>query len=141
MCALPNVSSIGEKVSPQRVYVEDGLSTSLFVPFTESSHGIQCARASVRGTAIVLITVEMAGCRPRKESNFHKSSTYAKTSRYYAPRKFFLKILNLFHRNDHHIETTCRAQHFGRCLEGKGHRMTLQQNRVRLITSLFEVGF
>ena len=27
-------------------------------------------------------------------------------------------ILKLFHRNDHHIETMCRAQHLGRYLEG-----------------------
>jgi len=31
---------------------------------------------------------------------------------------------------------TCRAQHLGRYLEGQGHSMTLQQNRVRPITSL-----
>jgi len=36
---------------------------------------------------------------------------------------------------------TCRAQHLGRYLEGQGHSMTLQQNRVRPITLLFEVGF
>jgi hypothetical protein len=30
---------------------------------------------------------------------------------------------------------------FGRYLEGQGHSMTLQQNRVQPITSLFEVGF
>jgi hypothetical protein len=35
----------------------------------------------------------------------------------------------------------CRTQHLGRFLEGQGHSMTLQQNRVRHITSLFEVGF
>jgi hypothetical protein len=35
----------------------------------------------------------------------------------------------------------CRAQHLGRYLEGQNHSMTLQQNRVRLITLLFEVGF
>jgi hypothetical protein len=29
----------------------------------------------------------------------------------------------------------------GRYLEGQGHSMTLQQNRVRPITSLFKVGF
>jgi len=36
---------------------------------------------------------------------------------------------------------TCCAQHFGPYLEGHGHCMTLQQNPVRLITSLFEVPF
>jgi len=36
---------------------------------------------------------------------------------------------------------TCRAQHLGRYLEGQGQIMTLQQNHVRPITSLFEVGF
>jgi len=36
---------------------------------------------------------------------------------------------------------TCRAQHFGRYLEGQGHSMPLQQNRVRPKTWLFEVGF
>jgi len=36
---------------------------------------------------------------------------------------------------------TCRAQHLGRYLEGQGHSMTLQKNRVRPITLLFEVGF
>jgi hypothetical protein len=30
---------------------------------------------------------------------------------------------------------------FGRYLEGQGHSMTLQQNRVWPITLLFEVGF
>jgi len=36
---------------------------------------------------------------------------------------------------------TCRAQHLDRYLEGQGHSMTLQQNCVRPITLLFEVGF
>ena len=31
---------------------------------------------------------------------------------------------------------TCRAQHLGRYLEGQGHSMTLQHNRVRSIISL-----
>jgi hypothetical protein len=48
-------------------------------------------------------------------------------------------ILQLFHRNDH-IETMCRAQHCGRYLEGQGYSMTLEQNRVRPITMLFETG-
>ena len=51
------------------------------------------------------------------------------------------RILKLFHRNDHHIEMTCRAHHLGRYLEGQGHSMTLQRNCVRPITLLFEVGF
>jgi hypothetical protein len=51
------------------------------------------------------------------------------------------RILQLFHRNDHHIEKTCRAQHLGRYLKGQGHSMTLQQNRVQPITLLFKVGF
>jgi len=50
------------------------------------------------------------------------------------------RISELFYRNDHHVETMCRAQQLGRYLEGQGHSMTLQQNRVRPITSLFEVG-
>ena len=33
------------------------------------------------------------------------------------------------------------AQDLGRYLEGQGHSMTLKQNRVRPIISLFEVGF
>jgi hypothetical protein len=36
---------------------------------------------------------------------------------------------------------TCRAQHLGRYLEGQGHSMTLNKNRVQPITLLFEVGF
>jgi len=51
------------------------------------------------------------------------------------------RISKLFHRNDHHVETTCRAQHLGRYLEGQGHSATLQQNRVQPITLLFRVGF
>ena len=43
---------------------------------------------------------------------------------------FWSQILQLFHRNDNHIETTCRVQHLGCYLEGQGHSMTLQQNRV-----------
>jgi hypothetical protein len=51
------------------------------------------------------------------------------------------RILQLFHRNNHNIKTMCRAQHLGRYFEGQGHSMILQQNHVRHITSLFEVGF
>jgi len=51
------------------------------------------------------------------------------------------RILKLFHINDHHIETMCRAQHLGHYLEGQGHSMTLLQKCVLHITSLFEVGF
>jgi len=51
------------------------------------------------------------------------------------------RILKLFQINDHHIVTMCRVQHLGHFLEGQGHSMTLQQNRVLPITSLFEVGF
>jgi len=36
---------------------------------------------------------------------------------------------------------TCCPQHLGRYLEGRGHGMTMQQNRVQPITLLFEVGF
>jgi len=39
------------------------------------------------------------------------------------------------------MKTTCRMQHLGCYLEGQGHSMTLQQNRVRPITLLFEVGY
>jgi len=34
----------------------------------------------------------------------------------------------------------CHAQHLSHYLEGQGHSMTLQQNRVRPITLLFEVN-
>ena len=53
---------------PQRVYVDDSLSVSMFVTYTESSHIIQCVMASVRGTALALITVDMAGCCPREKN-------------------------------------------------------------------------
>jgi len=53
----------------------------------------------------------------------------------------FRNCFTEMHRNDHLIETMCRTQNLGRYLEGQGHTMTLQQNRVRPITSLFEVGF
>jgi len=51
------------------------------------------------------------------------------------------RILQLFHINDHHIKTTSRVQHLGCYLEGQGHSMTLQQNRVWPKTLLFEVVF
>jgi len=51
------------------------------------------------------------------------------------------RISKMFHRSDHHIEMACRAQHLGRYYEGQGHSMTFQHNRVRPITSLFEVLF
>jgi len=51
------------------------------------------------------------------------------------------RISKKIHRNDHHIKTRWRAQNLGRYFEGQGHSMTLQQNRVRPITLLFEVGF
>jgi len=51
------------------------------------------------------------------------------------------QISKIFHRNDHHVKTMCRAQHLSRYLEGQGHSMTLQQNCVRPITLLFEVRF
>jgi len=54
---------------------------------------------------------------------------------------FWSWISKLFHINDHHIEMTWCMQHLGCYLEGQGHSMTLQQNRVRPITLLFEVGF
>jgi len=50
-------------------------------------------------------------------------------------------ISKIFYRNDHHIYTTCRAQHLGRYLKGQGHSMTLQQNHVRPITLLFDFRF
>ena len=51
------------------------------------------------------------------------------------------QIIQLFHRNDHHIETTCRVQYLGCYLEGQGHSMTLHQNRVWPKTLLFEDRF
>jgi hypothetical protein len=51
------------------------------------------------------------------------------------------RILQLFQINNHHIETTCSRHYLGRYLESQGHTMTLQQNRVRPITSLFDVRF
>ena len=51
------------------------------------------------------------------------------------------RILNIFYRNNYHIEMMCRAQHLGRYLEGQGHSITLQLNRIRPLTSLFEVWF
>ena len=51
------------------------------------------------------------------------------------------QIYKLFYRNDHHVETTCRAQHLGLWLEGQGHSATLQQNCVQHITLLFKVRF
>jgi hypothetical protein len=51
------------------------------------------------------------------------------------------RILQLFHRNDHHIEMICHTQHLGHYLEGQGHSMTLKQKCVWPIASLFEVWF
>ena len=48
--------------------------------------------------------------------------------------------LIIFRRNDPHIETPCYAQHLVCYLIGQGYSLTLKQNRVRPITSLFEVG-
>ena len=50
-------------------------------------------------------------------------------------------VSELFHINDHHVETTCRAQHLGRYLEGQGHSVTFQQNNFRPITLWFEVEY
>jgi len=58
-----------------------------------------------------------------------KSAKY----RLFCPPKNWSWISKLLYRNDHHVESMCRAQHLG--------RMTLQQNRVRPITLLFEIGF
>jgi len=52
-----------------------------------------------------------------------------------------LKLLYMMYINNHHIETTCWEQDLSRCLEGQGHSMTLQQNRVRPMTKLFEIWF
>ena len=51
------------------------------------------------------------------------------------------QISKIFHRNDHHMEKRCHAQHLGPFLEGQGHSATLQKNSVRPITLLFEVRF
>jgi len=66
-----------------------------------------------------------------------------RTSHSYPAHNFVIwsRISKLFYRNDHHVETTCRAQYLGPYFEGQGHSATLQQNRVRPITLLFEVGF
>ena len=48
------------------------------------------------------------------------------------------RVSKIFHKNDHHIETTCRPQMWIATLKVK---VTLQQNRVRPITLWFEVEF
>jgi hypothetical protein len=72
-----------------------------------------------------------------------KVTAWSCSKNVFCPYNFVIwsRILQLFHRNDYHIETTCRTQHLVRYLEGQGHSMTLQQNWVRPITSLIEVGF
>jgi len=54
---------------------------------------------------------------------------------------FWSLILKLLDRNYQHKEATCHEQHLGRYIEGQGHSMTLQQNRVWSITLLLEVKF
>jgi len=49
------------------------------------------------------------------------------------------RVLKIFHRNDHPIETTCHAQHLGHYLEGQGHSMTFHS--FRPITLWFVVNF
>jgi len=68
-------------------------------------------------------------------------SQYDLQAKWFLAHNFVIwsRILQLFHRNDHHIETTCLVQHLGCYLEGQGHSMTLQQNRVWPKTLLFEV--
>jgi len=39
------------------------------------------------------------------------------------------------------MKTMCRAHYLDCYLEGQSHSITLQQNRIQLITLLFEVGF
>jgi len=51
------------------------------------------------------------------------------------------RISKIFHKNDHHIDAMCCAQHLGLYLEGQGHSMTFQQNSFRPITLWFEVEF
>jgi len=53
----------------------------------------------------------------------------------------FEVLLKIFHINDHHVETKCRAQHLGCYLEGQGHNMTVQQYSFQPITLWFEVKF
>ena len=54
---------------------------------------------------------------------------------------FGSQILKIFHRNDRNIKMTCRAQHLSCYVEGQIHSMTLQRNRFRTVTLLFEVGY
>jgi hypothetical protein len=70
-------------------------------------------------------------------------SQHDHTAKSYLAHNFVIwsRILQLFHWNDHHIEKMCHAQHLGRYHEGQGHSLTLLQNRVRPINSLFEVEF
>jgi len=70
-------------------------------------------------------------------------SQYDLLAKYFSANNFVIwsQILQLFHRNVHHIETTCRVQHLSWNLEGQGHSMTLQQSRVWPKTLLFEIGF
>jgi len=48
------------------------------------------------------------------------------------------QISKQLHRNDHHIETTCRVHKLG---PYQGHSTSFQQNCVRPITMLFKVRF
>ena len=43
------------------------------------------------------------------------------------PSLFEVLFKKLIHINDHHVETTCRAQHLDRYLEGQGHSMTFSK--------------
>ena len=68
-------------------------------------------------------------------------SQYDLTAKSCLSHNLVIWSLILQHRNDHHVERMCCEQHLGRYLEGQGYSMTLQQNRVRPITLLFEVPF
>ena len=57
------------------------------------------------------------------------------------PITSIFEVLFKNYLNDHHDETTYRAQHLGRYLKGQGHSMTFKQNSFRPITFLFEVEF
>jgi len=80
-------------------------------------------------------------CRPQSLGRYFEGQGHLEAKWYLAHN--CSRILQLFHKKDHHTTMTCCAQHFDRYLEGQGHKvcMTLQQNHVRPITLLFEVPF
>jgi len=117
-----------------------GLSVSPYVPYSCPAHNyylksdFKNISRNIRNIIFLIIchakTFGSLPCRSRSQHDIAAKSCSAHDSFIWS------QVLKLFHRNNNHIEATCRAKILRHYLKGRGHNMTLQLNFVWPITLL-----